>query len=227
MRKVGPLQAVDQIQDPEAPWVILFHGYGADAFDLQSLADLIPTRTAWNYLFPQGVQEVPIGPGWTGRAWWNLNMERLQAAASGGPEWDTSEEKPETLAQVREKVMKMIAALGVPWNRIVLGGFSQGGMLAADIALHAPEPPKGLLLMSTALINKTEWKLHANKRSGLPFFQSHGQMDSVLTFKNAQRLETFLTQNGLKGSLLKFPGGHEIPQVVLQKAGEFLNSIKN
>ncbi len=225
MRKIGPVQALDLVRDPDAPWFILFHGYGADAFDLQPLGDLIRTSKDCNYLFPQGGLEVPIGPGWSGRAWWPINMERLQNAQAGGGEWDTSNERPEILPQVREKAFKMIEALKVPWNRIVLGGFSQGGMLAADLALHAPENPLGLVLMSTALINKPEWKEKAPQKKGLTFFQSHGDLDPVLTLKNGQRLETLLTQSGLKGSLLKFKGGHEIPAPVLERLGLYLDTL--
>ena len=52
--------------------VILFHGYGADAYDLQTLSDVLRPKKPTDFLFPQGVLEVPIGPGWTGRAWWNI-----------------------------------------------------------------------------------------------------------------------------------------------------------
>ena len=125
---------------------------------------------------------------------------------------------------VREKAFQMIKAMNVPWNRIILSGFSQGGMLATDLALHAPESPLGLALMSTALINKNDWKAAAVNRAGLPFFQSHGDQDMVLPYKNASRLETLLIQAGLKGSLMRFPGGHEIPPQVMERMGAYLNS---
>ena len=223
MRKIGPMQALDQINDPNAPWCILFHGFGADASDLAPLAELIPLKEKCNFLFPQGVMEIPIGPGWTGRAWWPIDGDRIQMIQRQSSEWDTSNEKPATLEALREKAMKMILGLGVPWNRIILGGFSQGGMLAADLAVHAPESPLGLVLLSTSLINKSEMKELAQQRKGLPFFQSHGELDPVLTFKNGQRLESFLTQAGLKGALFKFRGGHEIPPLVLEKLGAYLD----
>lgn len=222
MRKIGPMKALDQLQDPQAPWIILFHGFGADASDLQPLAELIPHAENFNFLFPQGVLEVPIGPGWTGRAWWPINMERLQQAQSGNQDWDTSIERPDNIERVRHQAMEMIKALGIPWNKIILGGFSQGGMLAVDLALHAPEQPMGLILMSTALVNKAELKPLAPQRQGLSFFQSHGESDQVLTLKNGQRLETLLTQSGMKGRLLKFRGGHEIPTSVLLEIGNYL-----
>lgn len=223
MRKVGPIQCQEVVQDPEAPWVVMFHGFGADSSDLKPLGDLIPTTKACNYLFPHGVLEVPIGPGWTGRAWWPIDMNRLQKQAEQGDEWDISTESPPSLPSVRQKIFQMIEAMRVPWNKIILSGFSQGGMLATDLALHAPENPLGLALMSTALINKADWKSVAGQRKGLPFFQSHGDKDAVLTLRNGQRLETFLNSAGLKGGLFKFSGGHEIPPLMIERLGKYLS----
>lgn len=224
MRKLGSIQCLDLVQDETAPWVIMFHGYGADASDLHSLADLIPTKKPFNFLFPNAPMEVPIGPGWTGRAWWTIDMARIQKDAQEGIERDTSEQVPTELPAIRAKTMKMIEALGVPWEKIILSGFSQGGMLAVDLALHAPKTPLGLAILSGSLINKVEWKDLAKNRAGLPFFQTHGDKDPVIPFKNASRLETLLTQSGLKGSLSKFSGAHEIPPLMVQKLGAYLDS---
>lgn len=223
MRKLGPIQALDIVQDPQAPWVILFHGYGADAWDLSGLADVIPVKKPCNFLFPQGFLEVPIGPGWTGRAWWELDMAKLQRDIEAGVERDTGAEVPAGLGKARQKMMSMLEELDVPWDRLILGGFSQGGMIAADLALRAPVAPKGLILLSTALINKAEMKEVAPSKKGLEFFQSHGDQDMVLSHKNAARLETLLTQAGLKGKLRTFRGGHEIPVPVITELGTWLD----
>ncbi|MBX3032561.1 MAG: serine esterase [Bdellovibrionaceae bacterium] len=227
MRKIGSMQCLEVVQDPDAPWMILFHGFGADAWDLKPLAELIPLNRPCNFLFPQGVLEVPIGPAWSGRAWWNLDLARVQRDLDAGLEWDTSAEVPATLPQVRQKVLAMIEGMKVPWEKIILGGFSQGGMVAVDTALHAPVNPMGLALLSTALINKSDWKEKAPARAGLEFFQCHGQQDMVLSIKNAQRLETLLNQAGLKGSLLSFRGGHEIPTAMLERLGKYLDNKLN
>jgi phospholipase/carboxylesterase len=79
--------------------------------------------------------------------------------------------------------------------------------------------------MSGTLVAQDEWKKHVPNREGQRFFQSHGQMDQVLGFKQAQKLETLLTQNGMKGSLLGFRGGHEIPPQVLQGISQYINSL--
>lgn len=230
MRKLGTVQCLEvpcenPADENNADCVILFHGYGADAYDLRSLSEVIRPKKPTHWLFPQGVQEVPIGPGWTGRAWWSLDMAAIDAAARSGQPRDISNEKPEGLEKLRPRIFQMIEKLDIPWNRIILGGFSQGAMLATDLFLRAPEAPKGLMLLSGALLNKTEWKELAANRAGSKFFQSHGDQDMVLGHRGAAQLETLLINGGLKGSLVTFRGGHEIPMVVIQKATEYLNSL--
>jgi phospholipase/carboxylesterase len=216
MRKLAKVYCLDEYHNDNAPWVILLHGYGADAADLEPLKDYIPTEKKLNWLFPQGLTEVSIGPGWTGKAWWPLAMSTLAS--------DFSSLKPEGLDKVRKELLNMVAELKVPWNKIFLGGFSQGAMLATELYLNAPETPAGLLLLSGSLFNKEELKPLVEKRRGEKFFQCHGNNDQVLMIKGARQLESFLNAGGMKGGCIGFPGGHEIPPQMLQKAGEYLNA---
>ena len=228
MRQIGKIKCVDvPSNQDDADLIILFHGFGADAFDLQTLSEVVKTPKPTDWIFPQGPLEVPIGPGWTGRAWWHIDMNAIQDAASRGETKDLSTEAPAGLIKIRPVILEMIKQTRTPWNKIILGGFSQGAMLATDIFLHAPEAPKGLIVLSGALINQEEWKKLAPNRKGSKFFQSHGQQDMVLGFKGAQRLETLLTQAGLQGRLTGFSGGHEIPMQTLNAATEWLKSLKS
>lgn len=227
MRRLGTLNCIEAIADLEKPdtWVIMFHGYGADNRDLSSLAELIPTNGSTNWIFPNGTLEVPIGPGWTGRAWWQIDIAAMQRAQATGEPREISEKTPDSLPALRKTVFAAIEQLKVPWNQIVLGGFSQGAMLAADIYLNAPETPKGLILLSGALIAKSEWKALVPNRQGKRFFISHGMQDPILPIRTANQLESLLNAGGMKGGLMSFPGGHEIPPAVMAKAGEYLRSL--
>lgn len=224
MSKKGKVDCLENFVDQDAPWIILFHGYGADANDLQSLSSL-QTKKTYNWLFPNGVHSVNIGMGWTGRAWWNIDMESYQKAVQTGEDRNLTEVVPTELPNTRAAVMDMIESMKIPWNKIILGGFSQGAMLATDIFLRAKETPKGLVILSGSLICKPEWKEIAKARAGAKFFQSHGEMDPVLSMKGASRLNQFLLENGLKGKLNSFRGGHEIPANTLQLMAEYIDSI--
>ncbi len=219
MRKLAKVYCLDEYHSDDSPWVILFHGYGADAADLEPLKNYIPTEKKINWLFPQGLTDVRIDAGRTGKAWFPLALSTLSN--------DFSAMRPEDLDKVRKELINMIEELKTPFNKIFLGGFSQGAMLAADLYLNAPETPAGLLLLSGSLFNKDELRPLVEKRRGERFFQCHGLSDQVLQIKGAHQLESFLNAGGMKGGCLTFPGGHEIPQQMLQKAGEYINAQVN
>lgn len=223
MRKLGPLKCIDFVQNDDAPWIVFFHGYGADAGDLSPLAEEIPTQKPCNWLFPEGFLQVPIGGAWMGKAWWPVNVEELQKAQASGIPRDLSKDTPPGLEFASQKAFEMLTALKVPWNKIILGGFSQGAMLATEIYMSAPEPPLGLVMLSGACLHADQWREKAKARTGKNFFLAHGEADPVLSLKGAQKLETILTQSGMKGRLMKFSGGHEIPPQVLVEVSKYIN----
>lgn len=231
MRKLATVQCLEvhpkvELKEGQQPLVfILFHGYGADAYDLQSLSQVIKTPAPTHFIFPQGVLEVPIGPGWTGRAWWPIDIAALQEAALRGSPRDLSKETTPGIPELRKKIFAAIEALKTPWSHIILGGFSQGSMLATDIFLNAPENPRALVSLSGALVNKAEWKSLAPRRAGVPFFACHGKMDAVLDHRGSAQLETFLIEAGMKGKLFSFNGTHEIPMEAINKLNEFLQQV--
>lgn len=223
MNKKGRVECIENFQDQDADWLIIFHGYGADAYDLQSISSVNLKKTH-NWLFPNGVIGLNMGP-WSGRAWWNIDLVALQRAQQTGEDRNLSDVIPAELPSTRVQIFNMIENLKVPWSKIILGGFSQGAMLATDLFLRAPEAPKGLIILSGSLVCKPEWKEIAKNRSGANFFQCHGEQDQVLSMKGASRLNQFLLENGLKGKLNSFQGGHEIPQKMILKMTEYIDSL--
>lgn len=212
------IQYFDHTTDAaDRPWVILFHGFGADAHDLEGLKDYISVNSPVNWRFPNGVFEVPIGPGWTGRAWWPLTLSSLPG--------DWSDYTPESMDALVPAIMKMIADLKVPWNKIILGGFSQGAMLATEIYLQAPETPLGLISMSGSLIRKNEWSKKFAARKGAKVFLCHGENDQVLSIGGSQKLLNLCKQNGLETQWVTFGGGHEIPPKALQGVTQYINGL--
>lgn len=206
--------------------VFMFHGYGADCEDLRSLASAFKLNKNTHWIFPNGPLSVPIGPGWSGSAWWNIDFTRFERP----DDMSWTLEEPKELPKLREELLAWIPRVEPDWKKVVIGGFSQGSMLAMDLFLNAPVAPKGLILLSSALINRAHWTEKAVARAKgenkpIHFFQSHGKSDAVLPFKVASQLETMLIQSGWKGSLTSFQGGHEIPMSVIEKAAQYLKTL--
>ncbi len=223
--QIGPVKAAWIKGDPKGTYVIFLHGYGANAYDLLPLYSYMDMPEGTNFIFPEGILEIPIMPGYNGRAWFPIDMEALQKAMVAGGYRDFSERYPNGLEEAREKLEAMISNLGVPMDQIVLGGFSQGSMLATDLTLRAKEKPKGLVILSGTLLDAKNWSKLASETPGYKFFQSHGRMDPVLGYPAAKGLETLLREAGWVGELLAFPGGHEIPEVVIHSMNRYLREL--
>ncbi len=205
--------------------VVLFHGYGADYSDLAPLADMMDPEGEWTWIFPNGPQTVDIGYAMTGRAWFPISVEDLQKAMMTGQAKDYSAAQPQGLDTILASLEVMIDDLKKEHSGLVLGGFSQGGMVASHLLPKAGEQLKGALLLSTVLLNQTQLQNSLEGVTGKPFLQSHGSQDPVLSVAQGMALYQFLKKKGWQGRWAEFAGGHEIPPMVLNKSREFLKSL--
>jgi len=206
--RVGPLEVVEFPASAGAPVVVCLHGYGADAADLAPLAAELELPGPARWLFPEA--PLGVGPFGPGRAWFPIDEAELMKAQVEGGGLDVSGGRPDGLDAAVACVGAFVAALEVPWGEIILGGFSQGAMVALEAALGAPEAPRGLFLLSTALVDEDSLASRAAGRAGLAFFQSHGRSDPLLPFAGAQRLHEGLASAGLAGDFCPFEGGHTV-----------------
>lgn len=235
--KLGGLQC-RIVQPPGAPQpelvVILCHGFGAPATDLVPVAGELARMMGSaadrvSFVFPGA----PLAlddyglPG--GRAWWPIDMVKLQAAVQFGEIRDLRRESPPLLPPARDLLTRLIHALSgllsLPVQRMVLGGFSQGSMLATDVSLRLPASPAGLLVWSGTLLCEPDWAQLAPARSGMPVLLSHGGSDPLLPFANAEALRDLLASAGCHVQFLPFAGGHEIPVEVLRATAALLRRL--
>jgi phospholipase/carboxylesterase len=223
MDRLGQLEslAVPAKKDTDL-CVVLLHGYGADASDLAPLANNLDPKQQAAWFFLQGPLEVPVGPMWTGRAWFPINVQELEAAMAQGRFRELVDWEAPGFEEARDKVLNSLQILNKTYGKVVLGGFSQGAMLSTEVALQHANQLEGLLLFSSNLIRRPHWRALAPRAAGLKYFQSHGRRDPILPFAGAERLHEMLLEAGLEGSFQGFNGGHEIPFSVLSSLKEFL-----
>jgi phospholipase/carboxylesterase len=212
----------------DGPCVVLLHGFGAPGEDLVPLGQALRLPPDVRFVFPAAPISFSMGYG-ESRAWWMIDMERLNRAIMLGEMRDLSREVPDGLGAARERVVALLdeveRKLGAAPERTVLGGFSQGAMLSCDVALRTDRPLGGLCLWSGTLIAEHEWTPRMASRAGLKVVQSHGRHDPLLPFSLAERLRDLLTQAGLKVDFVPFAGGHEIPGAPLAKLAELVRSL--
>lgn len=211
----------------DGPLVVLLHGFGAPADDLVVLADLLEVPPGTRFAFPAAPIALEL---WSGaRAWWMIDLARYEAVWTGGDLGPLSEDEPTGLADARARIEAMLdelqGELAIAGSRIALGGFSQGAMLACDVALRSDRPLAGLVLLSGTFVCRSIWTGRMPARRDLPVFQSHGQGDPLLPFSLADDLHATLRAAGLAIDWLPFAGGHEIPPPVLAGASAFLKRV--
>src|SRR5687767_9032780 len=121
------------------PVVVLLHGFGAPGLDLVPLAGAMSAPPGTRWLFPEAPLEMPWGLD--ARAWWMIDLEKLDRAIRFGEVRELAAEIPAGMPAARERLLDLLGEVeerhAASLERVVLGGFSQGSMLACDVALRA------------------------------------------------------------------------------------------
>ena len=226
--------SVRWIGSPEGdgPVVVLMHGYGATGDDLVPLARALAATPSegdrglaagTRFLLPAA----PLELGGGARAWWPLDIDRLRRRFSkGGPDEGELDVEPDGLAQARDQVRALLDdlrdRLGVPPSRTVVGGFSQGAMLATDAVVHGEDDLAGLVILSGGVVARRRWAASMPARRAVPVFLSHGRRDPLIPFATAARLSQMLHTAGYEVDEMSFDGGHEIPPDVRRRLAVFV-----
>src|SRR5262249_31335613 len=148
--KVRLTGGADREGGGDGPLVVLLHGFGAPGGDLVPIWRQLSVPPETRFAFPEAPLELGNGIGFgDSRAWWMIDIARLERALARGELRDLSNEVPSGLYEARDAVDQMLSSLvelGPPDVRLVLGGFSQGAMLATDLALRTDRRLSGLVV---------------------------------------------------------------------------------
>jgi len=213
--------------DPGAPTIVLFHGFGADYNDLVSLYKTYSGAQRATWIFPNGPVKVSLGFGFSGRSWFEIDLDLLQAAFRAEDYESVEDAFPEEIAEIRKQIDGFLAKLNISPHQLILGGFSQGAVLATEVALNSSKKFAGLAIFSGTLVHQKQWAKLATQKKSMPFFQTHGKNDPILPFVLAQNLEALLLEAKFDGQLHPFEGGHELNHALLPAFDQFLHSIWN
>ena len=229
------VQVVQAEAAARPPLLVVFnHGYGASGEDLvpfvPELLEREPRLAPVRFAFPAGPLSLGMAAWGDARAWWPLDWMKL-STLSRSPEGrqELRNEVPEGLGSARRKLQGCIEALlagtGLPPERVVLGGFSQGAMLATDLALSWEQRPAALVALSSVLLAAEKWRALAPRRAGLPVIQSHGRQDPILPYSEGEALRDFRTAAGLAVEFIPFDGPHTVHPDALDRVARLLGSL--
>lgn len=215
--------------------IFLFHGYGANAWDLASIAQHYQQKNYPHselkllWIFPQGPLNLSGGQGSSSqRAWFPIPLERLMMQKTPGPDFISGQciEKGDVLFNNLESYFYLLNGLGL--KKIILAGFSQGGMLAYHLLPRVTKyfELELVALFSTVAIDFNRfnplWQANITHQSLKKLLQSHGKLDEILPFHEGKNLHSYLAPFFRHAEFIEFNHGHTIPENVLNK---FFNLI--
>ncbi len=215
----------------DGPGVVLCHGFGAPGDDLVSLWRAIDAGRGVRWFFPEAPLDLSRAFGALARAWWPIDMAKLDEAIRTGRRDELAATEPPGMAEARRALEATLDALEtelrLPRDRTLLGGFSQGAMISTEIALHAAARPfAGLAILSGTLLCRDRWREAASASApGIDAVQTHGRRDPLLPFTLAEELRDLLVGAGAKVELVAHGGGHEIPTSALDALGSLARRV--
>lgn len=186
--------------------VIWLHGLGADGHDFAPiLPDLVsPQWPALRFVFPHApVRPVTINGGMPMRAWYDIfGFDLLSKQDEAGTR--------QSIAQV-DALIAREQERGVPSERILLAGFSQGGAIALAGGLRHPQKLAGIIALSTYLpIAATLADERSAANANVPIFWGHGTLDPVVILQRGIDSRAALEALGYKVDWHTYPMPHSV-----------------
>jgi phospholipase/carboxylesterase len=225
---------IDAGNDPRV-LVVTLHGFGAPG------DDLVPIHSEWvrvlgeqaaqvRFFFPAAPLSLEEMGMPDGRAWWPLNMAKLMEAVEARDISDLRGHEPPGLqaanSQLTAAIEAMLEEANLGVDRLILGGFSQGAMLAVDVALRGlSEPPRGLFLYSGTLICEPQWTSAATRLIQTTTIQSHGSFDPILPFEGAEALYEMFKVAGVPVNFIPFQGPHTLTLAALDATADLMLEV--
>jgi phospholipase/carboxylesterase len=194
------------------PTIVAAHGWGANAHDLLGLAPYLHGGQAL-VLCPEGPLELEAGPGLIGHGWFPITQ--------GAPP------DPEAFAEgarvLGEFIDRAVETYPVDTDRLVILGFSQGGVMAYDLALRQPERFAGLVALSSWLPGSLAQSIpKQDALSTLPTLVVHGSQDPMIDIERGHASRDALLELGVPTTYREYEMGHEIQAETLRDLVEWL-----
>ena len=205
--------------------VIWLHGLGADGHDFEPIVPelQLPEALRLRFVFPHApVRPVTVNGGMQMRAWYDIvSLDR-----DGPSDEDGIRQSGAILQELIDKEIQR----GVPANRIIVAGFSQGGAIAIHAALRCTEKLGGLMALSTYLplpeafdaevVNNAEID-----NTDLPIFMAHGSFDPVLPMQLGQTSYELLSSAGFNVEWHEYPMAHAVSAEEIRDIRTWLLSV--
>jgi phospholipase/carboxylesterase len=201
--------------------VLWLHGLGADGHDFAPIVDQLvsPDERPLRFIFPHApVRPVTINGGMAMRAWYDI-----LAFNRGAPQDEAGIRASD--AQVGELIRRENQR-GIPSNRVVLGGFSQGGAISLFSGPRYPEKLAGIMGLSCYLLLEDllpAERTRANYQT--PIFLAHGTQDPVVDVRRGAEARQLLEAGGYPVEWHAYPMPHSVCPQEIDEIAAWLRKV--
>ena len=201
--------------------VIWMHGLGADAHDFEPIIPelRLPAESGVRFVFPNApVRAVTVNGGMRMRAWYDIKGADLPRDEDNA---GIRESERNIQALIRREVKR-----GLPVERIVLAGFSQGGAIALHTGLRYPERLAGIIGLSCYMLladSLARERHPANQE--IPIFMAHGAYDPVVPFQLGHAAFRQLQTLDYDVEWNEYPMQHQVVWEEIWAIGEWLAKV--
>lgn len=189
--------------------VIWLHGLGADGNDFAPIVPQLklPEGLGVRFVFPHAPSiPVTINNGYVMPAWYDIKQMDVDRHVD-------NEQLEQSASWVHDLIGREVER-GVPTNRIIIAGFSQGGAVSYEAALSYGEPLAGIMALSTYFPTAASVKIDPVQES-IPILICHGSQDPVVVEPLGLMAKEALEAKGFKPKYLSYPMQHAVcPQEI-------------
>ncbi len=200
--------------------VIWLHGLGANGHDFEPILPLLGVdQLGIRFVFPHA-PEIPVtlNGGFVMPAWYDIL----------GMELDSSQDEV-GIRRSSEQVTRLIereVERGVPEERIVLAGFSQGGAIALHLGLRYPKKLAAVIALSTYLVRADKLESEcseANRNTSV--FAAHGTQDPMVVYPRGVHARDTLQALGYDVEWKEYPMQHQVCEPEIDAIGAYLRRV--
>jgi phospholipase/carboxylesterase len=192
--------------------LVLLHGRGADENDLVPLADALDPERRLVGVTPRAPLSLPPG----GAHWYVVQRIGFPDPATFGS----------TYPLVSGWLQSVPQLTGVPIDRTVMGGFSQGAVMSYALSLGAGRPaPAGIIALSGFVPTVDGFELDLSDRTGLPVAIGHGTADPVIGIEWGRDARDRLEAAGAAVTYRESSMGHSIDPAFVRELATWLREV--
>tara|TARA_Y100001978_G_scaffold203493_1_gene230005 strand:+ start:4041 stop:4664 length:624 start_codon:yes stop_codon:yes gene_type:complete len=207
---------LDSLGDLMQKTLMMLHGLTGSAELMEPFANKI-CPTNFNLIVPNGTFKHDT----KGYCWWHYEINKDEKSKH-------DLEITETLLKEIHSSINYLSALLPKSGDVIIGGFSQGGVMAQIMMLsELSSRISGLLLLGTRAMDNEKLRHAIKNLNPVPILWMHGYSDEIIKYEDSMNIVKIFEDEGWNVTKISHKKGHMIPLEFHQQIIDFINNNLN